>query len=56
MLRALHETYVEQFSTGSTAGLRKGVLSAELQALALQETEHDAWMNQFMGGSAAARH
>ena len=56
MLRALHETYVEQFSTGSTAGLRKGVLSPELQAIALQETEHEAWMNQFMGGPAGGRH
>lgn len=56
MLRALHETYVEQFTTGSTAGLRKGVLSPELQAIALAETEHDGWMTEFMGGPAAARH
>jgi len=56
MLRALHETYVEQFATGTTSGLRKGALSAELQAIALAETEHAGWMHEFMGGPAPARH
>jgi carboxyvinyl-carboxyphosphonate phosphorylmutase len=53
MLRELHDTYVEQFSTGSTAGLRSRALSPELQALALQEKEHATSTDEYLRAPTA---
>jgi carboxyvinyl-carboxyphosphonate phosphorylmutase len=54
MLRELHDSYVEQFTTGSTAGLRPKALSPELQALAFREEEYAARSDQYLSATEQA--
>ncbi len=48
-LNTLYESYKHLVDTGDQSALQPKVLSKELQALAMAETDHAAWMREYMG-------
>jgi hypothetical protein len=45
----LYESYKHLVETGDQKALQPMVLSKELQALAMAETDHAAWTREYMG-------
>jgi carboxyvinyl-carboxyphosphonate phosphorylmutase len=48
-MNTLYESYKHLVETGDQAALQPKVLSKELQALAMAETDHAAWTREYMG-------